>query len=139
MMLATNGARQRANGSYTALSSSAARLMMRFRLGCWPLEVNRPETGVAREHRGVVEDERHVLLECPEYDAERTALQPEDLRSGKSASIGPPGLALSRSTPGGHSGGPSWRGMTMLKGHRGTSPASSQQRCCITAAVVDPS
>ncbi|PNH07792.1 hypothetical protein TSOC_005721 [Tetrabaena socialis] len=54
---------------------------MRFRLGCWPLEANRPETSVAREHRvctrceqGVVEDEMHVLLECPEYEAARAAL-----------------------------------------------------------------
>ncbi len=50
------------------------KLLMRFRLGCWELEVKRPN---GREHAaracrlcacGAAEDELHVFMECPAYD-----------------------------------------------------------------------
>lgn len=54
--------------------------LMRFRMGSWPLAVN-VDCSLAREQRvctrcaaGCVEDERHVLLECPAYTAERSGL-----------------------------------------------------------------
>jgi Reverse transcriptase (RNA-dependent DNA polymerase) len=58
------------------------KLYMRFRLGCWPLEANKPwETQVRAERlctkctMGAVEDEKHVLLECPAYTTAREKLQ----------------------------------------------------------------
>jgi hypothetical protein len=55
-------------------------LLMRFRMGCWPLSVNE-NTGVPRGQRvcqccgmGAIEDERHVLLECPKYAVARAPL-----------------------------------------------------------------
>jgi hypothetical protein len=50
---------------------------MRFRLGYWELEVNRPNgrERAARTCRlcacGAVEDELHVFMECPAYDSLR--------------------------------------------------------------------
>ena len=59
--------------------------LMRFRLGCWDLEANRPAIGGShrpREQRvcrmcnaGAVEDEQHVLLECVAYAELRSATQ----------------------------------------------------------------
>jgi hypothetical protein len=55
-------------------------LLMRFRMGCWPLRVNidttlpRGERVCQRCRSGAVEDERHALLECPEYAAARAPL-----------------------------------------------------------------
>ena len=56
--------------------------LMRFRLGCWDIEANRPR-GRARADRvcrfcatqgtRAVEDELHVLLECPAYAEMRLA------------------------------------------------------------------
>ena len=51
------------------------RRLMRFRLCCWPLEANRALAGRPRELRvcklcgvaGAIEDEQHVLLDCPAY------------------------------------------------------------------------
>ena len=52
------------------------RALVRFRLGCWDLDVSRLARGPDRRLRawlcrvcqgGNVEDERHVLLECPRY------------------------------------------------------------------------
>lgn len=57
--------------------------LMRFRLGVWDLEVNRPHGRERRDRvcrlcegrdgQRVIEDECHVLLECPAYDALRHA------------------------------------------------------------------
>ena len=54
--------------------------LMRFRLGCWPLAANRTCGTVARDMRvckvcrtGMVEDELHVLMECPVYSEIRSA------------------------------------------------------------------
>ncbi len=56
--------------------------LMRFRLCCWPLAANRLCAAVPREQRvcsvcgkGVVEDERHVSLECPAYTGLRAAAE----------------------------------------------------------------
>jgi hypothetical protein len=49
---------------------------MRFRLGCWVLQVNRPNgrERAARTCRlcacGAVEDELHVFMEGPAYDSD---------------------------------------------------------------------
>jgi Reverse transcriptase (RNA-dependent DNA polymerase) len=52
------------------------RKLMRFRLCCWPLAANRSWGGVPREQRicrlcnsSSVEDEHHILLDCPAYDS----------------------------------------------------------------------
>jgi hypothetical protein len=71
------------------------KLLMRFRMCCWPLKANR-SLGVPRKRRvcphckkeptegtvagedfdwGPIEDERHVLMECPAYQQERAAAQ----------------------------------------------------------------
>ena len=56
--------------------------LMRFRLGCWDLEANRPGGRVragrvcrfcATQGTRAVEDELHVLLECPAYAEMRLA------------------------------------------------------------------
>lgn len=57
--------------------------LIRFRLGCWDLEVNRPKAGNLYRPRaqrvcrmcgcGNVEDEKHVLLECASYASLRQA------------------------------------------------------------------
>lgn len=56
--------------------------LIRFRLGCWDIEVNRPMEGQRYRARGErvcrfcgsgVEDERHVLLECSKYASLREA------------------------------------------------------------------
>jgi hypothetical protein len=57
--------------------------LIRFRLGCWDLEVNRPKAGNLYRPRsqrvcrmcdcGRVEDEKHVLLECGRYASLRQA------------------------------------------------------------------
>ena len=61
----------------TSMPREHHKALIRFRLGCWDLEVSR--LARASEHRpraertcrvcqgGGVEDERHVLLECPCY------------------------------------------------------------------------
>jgi hypothetical protein len=58
--------------------------LIRFRLGCWDLEVNRPKAGNVHRPRaqrvcrmcgcGSVEDEKHVLLECASYASLRHAI-----------------------------------------------------------------
>ena len=66
----------------TVMPAAKHQLLMRFRLGCWELEVNRPN-GRTRAERtcrvcgdnAAVEDELHVLCECPCY--ERLRLQYE--------------------------------------------------------------
>ena len=52
------------------------RKLMRFRLCCWPLAANRSWGCVPREQRicrlcnsSSVEDEHHILLDCPAYDS----------------------------------------------------------------------
>ena len=67
--------------------------LMRFRLCVWTLEVNRPGGRPRDErwcrvcgNRSCVEDERHVLLECPEYAEERELLWP--------SGIPPPGTTM---------------------------------------------
>ena len=69
--------------------------LMRFRLCVWALEVNRPGGRPRDErwcrvcgNRDCVEDERHVLLECPEYVEERELLWPEG--------VPPPGVMMSQ-------------------------------------------
>ena len=59
------------------LPQNLHRVLMRFRLGCWELEVNRPNgrERAARTCRlcacGAVEDELHVFMECPAHDSLR--------------------------------------------------------------------
>ena len=55
--------------------------LMRFRLCVWDIEVNRPGGRDRADRwcrvcmdRSAVEDEKHVLLECPEYAVEREGL-----------------------------------------------------------------
>ncbi len=58
--------------------------LMRFRLGCWDLDVSRFARQPGRKPRGErtcrmcggteVEDELHVLLECPAYEPLRRAV-----------------------------------------------------------------
>ncbi|MFY7873745.1 MAG: RNA-directed DNA polymerase [Limnohabitans sp.] len=60
------------------IPESRHKLLMRFRMCCWPLRVNRSH-GVPREQRlcpickGAVEDEEHVLMHCPAYGEVRAA------------------------------------------------------------------
>jgi hypothetical protein len=63
------------------IPSSHHRSMIRFRLCCWAIEVNRPN-GRMRADRvcpmcrsGAVEDEHHVFMECPAYDDIRQELR----------------------------------------------------------------
>ena len=49
--------------------------LMRFRLGCWDLEVNQPAGRTRAQHtcrvcddQAAVEDEKHVFYECPCYE-----------------------------------------------------------------------
>ncbi len=71
------GLRPRRDGRPT-LPQNLHRVLVRFRLGCWELEVNRPnndhERAVSTCRLGVcgaVEDELHVFMECPAYDSLR--------------------------------------------------------------------
>ena len=64
---------------HAGIAPAQHKRLMRFRLCCWPLAVNRGCSAVARDDRvctvcntGAVEDERHVLLECPAYDELRS-------------------------------------------------------------------
>ena len=57
------------------------KLLMRFRMCCWPLKANRAH-GVPRNRRvcplcsqGAIEDERHVIMVCPAYQQERAAAE----------------------------------------------------------------
>ncbi|GLC46236.1 hypothetical protein PLESTB_001538400 [Pleodorina starrii] len=68
----------------TYIPSSHHRSLIRFRLCCWAIEVNRPN-GRTRADRvcpmcntGAVEDEYHVFLECPAYEGIRQNLQLSD-------------------------------------------------------------
>ncbi|GIM11860.1 hypothetical protein Vretimale_15312, partial [Volvox reticuliferus] len=68
--------------------------LIRFRLCCWVIEVNRPN-GRVRALRycpmcesGVVDDEYHVLMECPAYESIRLELlQAGDVLRGNMIAI----------------------------------------------------
>jgi len=73
--LATGGAIEKLMHLDTVMPIGVHQTLMRFRLGCWDLEVNRP-AGRTRAQRtcracgdqSAVEDERHVFFECPCYE-----------------------------------------------------------------------